>query len=705
MLMRLETSPDCGTAVLANVGRTGEFQIRNSAKAFKILSDGLYADKIRAIVRELSTNAYDSHVEAGHPDRPFHVHLPNQLEPFFSVRDEGIGLDEAGVMDLYTTYFQSTKTDSDDFVGALGLGSKSPFSYTDNFTVIATKNGRRGTYTAYLNDAGIPSIVQMLEVETTEPNGVEVKFGVNPNDFRKFHESAKVVYRHFPTEIVNVTGVPDFKIIISDVIRRDIIPGVHFLESRYSSSTSTVVMGMIEYKVELSAIQNHLTENERELFESAMLEIHAPIGAVEMQPSREGLSYTKRTIDYLRQVIHKVSKAVDNEVKSSLDGITNLWDIAEIYNNLQEQNQNKFYRHILRTYVRNKLACYKEIDFSNYNYNGRLYVRIPDKKFEQYNASIKVLVRQTHRASDYAHARADWRDNWELYVDNNTVFVIADCHAALKKTQLNFKKAKHNTTIVIILPKDRKAKFYPERTLKELFGAPRNVAYASSFDVELKPTTPDIHYEQLGLLNMRYSAWKPIGASSEVFKTITDPKKKVLYIPLHGSKIDDPCFMGISESRIEAIAGAIGYNGPIVGVRKKARQLIEKNDNWVLFSKELKKHLNKYTVNDVLPNTNFWAQAVMKVKQVINEVDKNSEFCKLVHEHLDLNARAIPTALYEFLAMTNKEICSIAQGEPPATRFWNAVIQKYPMLHFIKHWESHSDEIVDYIKLVDASSN
>jgi hypothetical protein len=29
--------------VLANAGPTGEFRIRNSAKAFKILSDGLYS--------------------------------------------------------------------------------------------------------------------------------------------------------------------------------------------------------------------------------------------------------------------------------------------------------------------------------------------------------------------------------------------------------------------------------------------------------------------------------------------------------------------------------------------------------------------------------------------------------------------------------------------------------------------------------------
>ena len=65
--------------VLSNVGEVGEFRIRNSAKAFSILSSGLYANKVRAIIREYSCNAVDSHVEAGRADTPFDVHLPNSL--------------------------------------------------------------------------------------------------------------------------------------------------------------------------------------------------------------------------------------------------------------------------------------------------------------------------------------------------------------------------------------------------------------------------------------------------------------------------------------------------------------------------------------------------------------------------------------------------------------------------------------------------
>ena len=53
-----------------------EFQIRTTAQAFDILSSGIYSDPIMAVIRELSCNAYDSHVEAGKADVPFEVHQP-----------------------------------------------------------------------------------------------------------------------------------------------------------------------------------------------------------------------------------------------------------------------------------------------------------------------------------------------------------------------------------------------------------------------------------------------------------------------------------------------------------------------------------------------------------------------------------------------------------------------------------------------------
>jgi hypothetical protein len=87
--MILNSTPD-NQAILSNVAETGEFRIRNSSKAFGILSSGLYSNKIKAIIRELSCNAVDSHVAADKKDVPFTIHLPTKLEPWFSIRDYGL---------------------------------------------------------------------------------------------------------------------------------------------------------------------------------------------------------------------------------------------------------------------------------------------------------------------------------------------------------------------------------------------------------------------------------------------------------------------------------------------------------------------------------------------------------------------------------------------------------------------------------------
>ena len=81
---------------VSTVERTGiapedesSFTIRNSPAAFEILSAGIYTDGIAAVIRELSCNAFDAHVEAGKADEPFEIHLPNKLEPWLSIKDNG----------------------------------------------------------------------------------------------------------------------------------------------------------------------------------------------------------------------------------------------------------------------------------------------------------------------------------------------------------------------------------------------------------------------------------------------------------------------------------------------------------------------------------------------------------------------------------------------------------------------------------------
>ena len=175
--------------------KTSGFKIQASAKAFEILSSNIYTNKVRAVIREYNCNAYDAHVAADN-GQPWDVHLPTALEPYFSVRDYGTGLSDEQVREIFTTYFHSTKTGSNDFVGALGLGSKSAFSLVDSFTVVSYYNGTKTDYSCYKDEYGEPQVALLCSVDTNEPNGLEVSMSVEGRQ-DDFEYEAIQVFKYF----------------------------------------------------------------------------------------------------------------------------------------------------------------------------------------------------------------------------------------------------------------------------------------------------------------------------------------------------------------------------------------------------------------------------------------------------------------------------------------------------------------------------
>lgn len=98
-----------GANAIGLEGERASFQIEANGKAFRTLIDGLYSNKIRAVIRELSSNARDAHIDAGNSEMLFEVTIPTNLNPTFRVRDYGTSLSHDDVMVLYTTIFRSTK--------------------------------------------------------------------------------------------------------------------------------------------------------------------------------------------------------------------------------------------------------------------------------------------------------------------------------------------------------------------------------------------------------------------------------------------------------------------------------------------------------------------------------------------------------------------------------------------------------------------
>ena len=293
---------------------TSNFNIEATAKAFSILSDGLYSNKIKAVVRELSTNAYDAHVEAGNADVPFEVCLPTQLNHEFHVRDFGNGLSHEDATTLYTTYFRSTKTSSNDAVGCLGLGSKSPFAYTDNFIVESFHAGTHSVYTAYKNEDNEPVFSLLSSEPSDEPSGLKVTINTKQEDRWDFRTEAEVIFEHFtvrPTMVGADAHYHDYEYTFS---------GDGWAISEYGGNR--VIMGQISYPID----REHFSGVTREILDSGFsIVVLADIGDMDITPSRESLSYNPKTIEAINTAVNRLVEDIALNLAVEIDECDSLW--------------------------------------------------------------------------------------------------------------------------------------------------------------------------------------------------------------------------------------------------------------------------------------------------------------------------------------------------------------------------------------------
>jgi hypothetical protein len=293
------------------------FKISTNAKLFGILSDGIYKDKVLAVIRELSCNAYDAHI-AAKQSKKFRVQVPSRLEPTFAVIDEGTGIDPEKIADIFWTYGESTKTNTNDQIGALGLGSKSPFAYTKSSFVVKNRfKGKEHTYFCFINESGVPDGSEVSVTDTTEPNGITVELAVRIEDINAFHSRISNFFKYWEPK-----AVPEF-------IGHDItIPKVNkvfsgtnwYLEGRdnyYSSQKAIAVMGNVPYPIDLESVPN--PSEELKFIANNPFTIIFPLGDLSFQASREELSYEKVTVDALERMAMQVFAEFKTTIRADIE--------------------------------------------------------------------------------------------------------------------------------------------------------------------------------------------------------------------------------------------------------------------------------------------------------------------------------------------------------------------------------------------------
>lgn len=288
--------------------RTSEFQMKMNQKMFEIFSSSIYSNKIRAVVRELCTNAFDIHKTTGIGNVPFEVSVPTTDNPMFVVRDFGTGLSEEQVFDIYTVYFESTKDGDDEAHGGYGLGSKSPLAYVDSFQIRSYQDGILKCYTCYRKN-GTPMISLILETTTDEPNGLEVSVAVNESDFKRFNTEIGYVLSTFPVKPTIVNGEVsyfNFKETEKELFSITNFPNVVDRDNQFFVYIEPVLYPLLNDMKQIfknSKLYNMFFRND-----SGRYAFKFPIGSMMIPPSREQIDNTKFNIDAFQKYMDNIDQ-------------------------------------------------------------------------------------------------------------------------------------------------------------------------------------------------------------------------------------------------------------------------------------------------------------------------------------------------------------------------------------------------------------
>ncbi|MBS1960727.1 MAG: hypothetical protein JST04_00820 [Bdellovibrionales bacterium] len=104
---------------------TTEAKIDNSSLPFlfEMVSKSLYSNPIQSIIREITSNCFDSHKEAEVEDAVI-IRKSYDIDAqqyYISFIDVGVGMSPRRITKTYMKYFSSTKRDTNEEIGGFGL--------------------------------------------------------------------------------------------------------------------------------------------------------------------------------------------------------------------------------------------------------------------------------------------------------------------------------------------------------------------------------------------------------------------------------------------------------------------------------------------------------------------------------------------------------------------------------------------------------
>ena len=302
-------------------GKTQSFGVSDDASLMSMLSTGLYAKPHRTMIQEIIFNAWDAHRMGGiQQTTPIDIYI-NDTSGLI-VRDYGPGIHPDQMVPIYCIYGNSTKRDDSGSTGGFGLGSKSPFAYTESFTVSSYHEGKHNMYLiSRASDAndGKPGLTPLVQNIDTEESGLRVIVPLNEGD-----EQQTYIYL---LDLLQFSGIwANIHYLdkdVQEVKAKKLEPREMYFDHREGEGNySKLALITANYGGVSYAIEDHpeYTNDYRNLAQlaktlNARLRNGFPADSLTPLPNREGLNMSPKAVETIKTMFEYLTDTIDQCIK------------------------------------------------------------------------------------------------------------------------------------------------------------------------------------------------------------------------------------------------------------------------------------------------------------------------------------------------------------------------------------------------------
>lgn len=306
---------DDTSVLIGQSGETMNFGVSDDPMLMSMLSTGLYANPLRTMLQEIMFNAWDAHRMGNCQDRPIDIYL-NDTSGLI-VRDYGPGIEPKMMHPIYCIYGNSTKRDDKNQTGGFGLGSKSPFAYTDSFMVTSMNQGKKWMYVVKRvseENNGGPGMTAIIRDAPTDETGLMVTVPMKTErDLERSYEYIKdVLFLSGIKANIHYEDKP-----VETIEAETLAPGAYINSNEHNGIWA--VYGGVRYKIEEDDAYSEEYQFIRKLISSlgAFFIGFAPDTLTPL-PNREGLNLSERSVESIKNRLETMQEGFLNVCKPAL---------------------------------------------------------------------------------------------------------------------------------------------------------------------------------------------------------------------------------------------------------------------------------------------------------------------------------------------------------------------------------------------------